>query len=373
MQNNTITIPRERNNSVDIARLVLAVLVIAIHVDLFGDVNEVLKNIVTDFLTRVAVPFFLCVSGYYAIQSMLGGGFRLGRQLKNILRPYITWTLIYYTASFVVTVILGKTPITAFLTERVVFFFTKGSYIHLWYFPALIYSLLTTALVFRLFGRKGLTILSTVTLVLCLLGALGTAYLPLGSNIPVLSSIYNYKNFETIRRIFCMGFAFFTSGYWIVRWQEWAKSRKHCSVHYLLGLSIVVYLVEISILVFVLHWIKNPELMFSNYLITVTLMGTLLLHPMASRQKTGWYAKWLSSFVYYVHPLFIAIYVAAQGALNISVNSIVMFFIVLIPSLLFGFFCLRLNNRLARALLGKAPEISKKTKRLQAEDQQEVV
>ena len=56
--------PTHRINSIDIARLLAAILVVAIHTQavtwLSGYTNGGIQ-----ILTRVAVPFFFCASGYF--------------------------------------------------------------------------------------------------------------------------------------------------------------------------------------------------------------------------------------------------------------------------------------------------------------------
>ena len=60
----------QRNNSIDIFRLICAVLVIIIHTRPFEDQNELLGYIVVQILPRIAVPFFFCVSGYYYFHAL---------------------------------------------------------------------------------------------------------------------------------------------------------------------------------------------------------------------------------------------------------------------------------------------------------------
>ena len=345
----------ERNNSIDLFRFIAALSVIMNHAQLLSDINPAAAHFL-DFLTRYTVPFFFNVAGFYYIKSLLGGKRLLWKQVKSALKPYVIWTVIYYTASFFVLVVKGQTPLKTFLIDRVVYFFTLGSYSHFWYFTALIYSLLIVTAVFKLFGKKGLTVFATISFVLNIIGILCTSYVYIGQNIPVLSGIYRLKSFELIYRIFCDGFAYFSAGYWIILLQEKIRSKLS---HILLALMVAANLAEISLLVFVLGWVGHSAFIVSTYFTTIFVTVVLLRHPLPALVKAGWYSKWLSGFVYYIHPLLLVIYTSAAGALGLSVGSIALFLSIVLVSLLFGFICLRWDNRMTRALLGKAPDKSK--------------
>ena len=71
--------PTHRINSIDIARLLAAILVVAIHTQavtwLSGYTNGGIQ-----ILTRVAVPFFFCASGYFLHKNYINRIFRLGKR-----------------------------------------------------------------------------------------------------------------------------------------------------------------------------------------------------------------------------------------------------------------------------------------------------
>ena len=54
-----------RNCSIDLFRLLCAIFVVAIHTKLFFDINPILGYSVKHAITRIAVPFFFCVMGFY--------------------------------------------------------------------------------------------------------------------------------------------------------------------------------------------------------------------------------------------------------------------------------------------------------------------
>lgn len=161
-----------------------AVLVVMCHTHIFKDVNQELYFAVSQQLPRFTVPFFFGVTGYYYIGALLKGKDILKKQMAGLMKAYIAWTLIYYAASFGVNVILGGDDIVTFLIERVVFFFTVGSYSHMWYMISLIYAVLISTLVYKLAGEKGIFVLACFGIIFTIIAALGRVYYPYGSQIP---------------------------------------------------------------------------------------------------------------------------------------------------------------------------------------------
>lgn len=105
-------------------------------------------------------------------------------QIRSLLKVYCVWTVVYYLMSFVLNVAAGYEPVGKFFAERVLYFFTEGSYPHLWYVVSLIYVMILICLVYELCGEKGIRILAAVSMILFMIGVLGTSYLPLGEQIP---------------------------------------------------------------------------------------------------------------------------------------------------------------------------------------------
>jgi peptidoglycan/LPS O-acetylase OafA/YrhL len=49
---------KRRNNTIDILRVIFALLIVALHTDLFLDVHPMLHYFVSQVLSRLGVPFF---------------------------------------------------------------------------------------------------------------------------------------------------------------------------------------------------------------------------------------------------------------------------------------------------------------------------
>lgn len=58
-----------RNVAVDIFRYISALMVVAIHIHPFTDLNSTMGFICTQVLPRIAVPYFFAISGYFYIKK----------------------------------------------------------------------------------------------------------------------------------------------------------------------------------------------------------------------------------------------------------------------------------------------------------------
>lgn len=81
---------------VNITRLVMSILVVALHTYVFKDVNYYLNGIMTACITRIAVPVFFIYTGYF-----LGNDIWIAKKrIYKMLRLYIIWSVVYLPFSF---------------------------------------------------------------------------------------------------------------------------------------------------------------------------------------------------------------------------------------------------------------------------------
>ena len=90
----------------------------------------------------------------------------------------------------------------SFLQGCIYRFVVTGSYEHFWFFPALIFSVCLTTLLFKVGSRKMLIPLS---IFLYIIGCLGCAYYNLAVQLPGLGSLFSFSQFNLIRRVLLMG------------------------------------------------------------------------------------------------------------------------------------------------------------------------
>lgn len=160
----------------DLSKFIAALFVVAIHVHPFYDLNDFLGYFVSEILSRFAVPFFFMTSGFFFIKKIEK---KKGKEyFKKILTLYLVWSLLYLPI-IIVDVIYGNTNIS--LLGYCFNLLITGSYYHLWYLTALIYSLIL--IYFLKDFPRGLLFLIAVSSLFFLLG---TSYQFLGIHIPFM-------------------------------------------------------------------------------------------------------------------------------------------------------------------------------------------
>ena len=159
----------------DLFRLAAAVLVVAIHTSPLASVAPLADFWLTRVLARVAVPFFLMVSGYFLARS---GWKDLCRFWRHTACVYLAAAALYLPLALYG----GVTP-AEWLRSLV----WEGAFYHLWYFPALLWGVLIARGLARLGPWAGLALAGALYLV----GLGGDSYFGLADRVPALHGFYH--------------------------------------------------------------------------------------------------------------------------------------------------------------------------------------
>lgn len=114
----------ERNISLDILKVILALLVVALHTSFLKDLTSIGKFLVCEGVCRIAVPIFILINGFYFYNITINKKYSIW--FKKILFLYIFWMLIYSYFWFI------KVD-NIFIIIKTIFF----GYFHLWYLPGI--------------------------------------------------------------------------------------------------------------------------------------------------------------------------------------------------------------------------------------------
>ncbi len=340
----------ERNNSIDIFRLICAGLIVMIHAELFSDTSIVLFTIF-EHLGRFALPAFFCIAGYYYINSLQSGKKPFKKTLFNLLRPYILWTIVYYLLSATINIANGDIQIGEFLKERVIYFFVNGSYYHLWYFPAVIYSLIIVTVFWRFFGIKGIKIFAVIAIALYIVGSLGSTYLFFGNRIKIFSALYSNEWFDEFKHIVCMAFAFFSMPVFIIN-----RKLRIKPLLFLLA-SIVFFIGEIAFHILTAGFNANSEMLISAYILPLAAINYLLQNPTKGSKSVSRYSRNTSMLMYYIHPLVI-IFITVI----IPTNTIIVYLLTMILCLAAGAVLTRFPSTFSILLEGRFKRSTKVSK-----------
>ena len=334
------------NCSIDIFRYLCAILVIMIHTSPFSDINYNLGYFFTNIVSRLAVPFFFAVSGYYYIQKLEANNEVFWIYLKRIITTYIIWNMIYFMIDFFQW---GYLNMKGYLVSCFYSFIVTGSHYHFWFFPALIFSVCLTTIIYKLKINK---ILIPLSIVLYIIGCLGCSYYNIGINIPLLNHVYKLSQFDIIRKIIFMGFPFFICGSLVNKIQNKIRNIFSFSFYlYLILVSIILWLSEIY---FVINYNLqvNIVITFGLYLLVIAVMLFLLHDPLSNYKNISIKCKYLANFTYYSHPFFILlILLFGEFIFHTDVTATVMFILITLVTCLAGLLLIKLNNRYLNLLI----------------------
>ena len=146
-------IKEERNyDTVDFLKILCAILVLMIHIPLFGyspsrKVLEGVNFVVQNCFARIAVPFFFVASGFFLYRKTSLDDFNIGysiQYIKRIIRLYCIWSIIYIPVNIrdILNDEKGVAHATVIYLRNIVF---SGSYMHLWFLPALVVAVMLTS------------------------------------------------------------------------------------------------------------------------------------------------------------------------------------------------------------------------------------
>ncbi|MBQ4067981.1 MAG: acyltransferase [Lachnospiraceae bacterium] len=344
---------KTRNSSIDIFRLCCAIMIIMGHTYFLKDISPIAGFWAARFLPRICVPFFLCTTGYFYIHGLKNGKNTFVKQIKYILKAYIAWTVIYYSLSLVLA-IKNNESMGNFFKERFVNFFFEGSYYHLWYFPALIYPFILAALCYKIGKMKGIKVLAYTSIIIYVIFFIGTDYINLGQYIPLINNLYKVNKYEVIRGILGMGLPFFMMGYFVNVTEDWYKKITPSQSTVLFLFWFGGYIIE-TICAFLTTPLDSAA---EEICVAIMLLPTLffffvflLKHPYPQYGKYTGYCKRMSNYIYFVHPIFIAIIELGASIIGKHISNTPLFFIITIISLISGTIFYKLDNKYTRLLV----------------------
>ena len=319
-----------RINSIDIARLFAAILVIAIHTQAIMWFSDRANGNI-QILTRVAVPFFFCTSGYFLQKGYVRKGCSaIATSIWNVFRLYMALSIVYFAVIFL------QNPALLQRVEKwmLIDFLFNGSYYHLWYMVGVIYSMVVIYLICKFKLTKALLPLA----VFCYaVGLVGTSYYGLGSRLPIMSTLFDSGWFLSVRRIFLMGFPFTALG-WIISEE---KLKLRISKKHLLFATTLVALLFVAeiVTVTVTGMSRTIEITVFLYPLLFLLFQICLAYPLERKSDLASACRDTANFTYFWHPLVIL-------ALRKVVNAnFFLFTITTAICLLLGFGYHSLKNR----------------------------
>ena len=191
----------ERNISLDILKLIMACMVVALHAEFLQDFSELGRYLTVNGIFRMAVPIFLLINGFYFYSIFIANNQRAW--FKKVLILYFFWMAVYSWLWFYIP------DLSVFGVAQFVFRFLIGFW-HLWYLSgllgaALILMLLRKLSSFYLWFLIALTFSAGV-----FIQYVGHYHL---SENPLVDHVFNLPWFH--RNFLVFSFPFFCAGFLI--------------------------------------------------------------------------------------------------------------------------------------------------------------
>lgn len=319
---------RKRAAGLDGFKLIAALLVVTIHTSPLLSYSQTADFLLTRVAARVAVPFFLMVTGYFVLHPWLydpqGSLAPIKQYLKKTALLYALSVALYFPLGLYAGHYngLGFWGWTRLL-------FIDGTFYHLWYLPA---ALLGTILVAGVGKKLPVPVRGTLCVLLYAIGLLGDSYYGLASQSAGMTKLYQagFQVFSYTRNGLFYAPIFLELG-------AWARQRKNSqrtmankeAIGW--GVSLAMMTGE-ALLLRSLGWQRHD----SMYVCLVPCMYFLFQWLLGWQPKRAERSQRLSLWVYLLHPLCIVLVRALSRVTGLEVmvtNSVVHFALVCLSTL----------------------------------------
>lgn len=299
--------------NLDLFRFLSSIIIIVLHARPFFTVSYEIDMAINNIIGRICVPFFFFISGYFAAKQEQKKPDYIRSYIRSMIPVYLLWSAVYLPWSLSLaapyiqqvsgllctiglpTAIQNLLLLLLVPLAVIVALLYSGVYYHLWYFPALLLSMLVLRWWKRKYSLRGLL---TVSFVLLLFGATETYYGFCGQFFQSLLHYY-YAVFFTTRNFLFFALFYATLGYWMGKQEQPASS-----------LCFLKLLLSIAALVGEGMLLQTTQRLDSNILLACVplvyyLFSCLLYTNIHVPQLSEIPFRAISKYYYLVHPLMI--------------------------------------------------------------------
>lgn len=288
---------KQRNlGGIDFFKFIVALVVVAIHTSPLSSFSVDADFILTRVLARIAVPFFLMVTGYFLLPQYLFEKSMDRRPLQHFLKKTV---LLYGIAIIIylpINFYAGQFEVTSIRDFLRILFF-DGTFYHLWYLPA---SILAVLIVYSIGYRCPIKILAGICLMLYLIGLFGDSYYGfIGSTS--ISRIYDlifYFTSYTRNGVFYAPI-FLVMGAWLNN-----RGRKSKTILLLIGFFGSVLLMTLEGIALHHLGVQRHD---SMYLLLVPCMYFLFRLILIWDKTPSIQLRKISTWIYLLHPIMIIV------------------------------------------------------------------
>ncbi len=313
-------------SSLSLVQYLASFLVITIHT---GQIlpNELLHFIIKNYLARLAVPIFIIATAYFYQLKQTDQNY-LKRYWLKLFQQYLLWSLIYLPLGL--HYFFSEHYPIAYLPFALLLAFTYlGTYYHLWYYPALMFSL---GFVSWLLSRYRWLVVGLLLAVLYAFGSLET-YSGYLTNA-YFEQFYQFTHdlFLTFRNGLFFSPVFVLAGMKLAEVKALPKQKQ---LNYRLILFGLLYSIEAYLIYLRPGDDKNFYLMLVpfSYFLTQKIITSSHLQ---FRVKTNLTLRQLAKINYLIHPLFIFLWLNSPLKDYLAQNGLALFLLTSLACLFSG-------------------------------------
>lgn len=343
-------------DNLDILKYICSILIVVLHLRPFLNFSDELDLAFNNIITRICVPLFFVITGYFVAKKEKENPHYIENYIKKTIPLYLIWSLIYIPV-IVATIVQYLPTINDYLANiniafpllillliiliPIVIFVAiiyTGVYYHLWYFPAIIFSLIVLGKWKKKFPLKYLLIISFILL---LFGATETYYGVLPVTIKELISFY-YNIFFTTRNFLFFGLFYVVLGYFM------GEKEKIYSKYCFEKLIISVFL-----LIFEAILLHDTERLNSNILLScIPLVYYLFISTIyiTNNTKSTFPFRNLSKYYYLIHPMIIFI-LFSLNIINVDTKPYIQIILTLAMTHLISLIIIKLKKKYKKLII----------------------
>ena len=297
--------------NLNVLKYISSILIIVLHLRPFLNFSNELDLAFNNIVTRICVPIFFMITGYFVAKKEKKNKNYIKDYIKKTIPLYFVWSLLYIPV--VVGTIIQYLPIINEYVSKInialplliilsvillpiivlVALCYTGIYYNLWYFPAIIFSLLVLKK-----WKKGFNIkyLLMISFTLLLFGATETYYGTLPLSVKRIVSYY-YNIFFTTRNFLFFGLFYVVLGYYL------GTKKKIYSKYCFLKLIVSFFLLTFEAILLHDTTRLNSNILLSCIPLTYYLFisSIYITNNTKSNFQFGVYSK----YYYLIHPMVI--------------------------------------------------------------------
>ncbi len=309
--------------NIDVYRFIATLMVVAIHIYPLTSLNKDLDFIITRVIFRIAVPFFLMITGYFLLEKALSNRKVIKEYTFKILKLYFISIIIFLPLN-IYNGYFNNIDISVILKDIIV----NGTFYHLWYFPSLLLGLWILYFLIKKFDNKTI---SLIVIILYIIGLFGDSYFGFVKNLSFFNNFYSliFNIFDYTRNGLFYTPIFLYIGY-LFRVNNYKLSNKKNILFVLLFLILLI--IEGALL----YYYKIPR-HTSMYIFLIPLSIFIFSYAINSSSLSNKNLRNISSWIYILHPLFIAIYHFISERVNCFFfdNSLVSYVSIVVLTIVF--------------------------------------